>query len=195
MDGCMHEWMDEWMDKGVGGWIDRWWMDGWVDGWWVDRWMDRRMVRFQVSAIKGFQGWKEPQDSPSSIPHPQWSPSAQMEAGVDVFLCVRDRWMATWNTGNYECLSRPALDATSSGEFSQIVPPRSPLSVLGALRCYLYSSAHFPCSHLKELCMYLAASLPSELLESRAWLGAARCFPLEVVGPFLAAMVFPCWGL
>lgn len=39
--------------------------------------------------------------------------------------------MVTGNTGNRECLTRLALDAASSGEFSQMVPPRRHLSVLG----------------------------------------------------------------
>lgn len=170
MDGCM----DEWIDGGVSGWVGEW-----VDGWWVDGW-DRRMARFQIYAIIGYQGGKEPPDSSSSIPHPS---SAQMKAGVDVFLCVGDRWMVTGNTGNRECLTRLALDAASSGEFSQMVPPRSHLSVLG-------TRGAVPRHWLKELCAHLATSLPSQLLESRACLGAARCFPLEVVCPFIPAEVW-----
>lgn len=47
----------------------------------------------------------------------------------------------------------------------------------------------FPCHWLKELCVYLATSLPSQLLESGACLGAAMCFPLEVVCLFIPAEV------
>lgn len=49
------------------------------------------MAMFQISAIIGYQGGKEPPDSSSSIPHPHVTPSAQMKAGVDVLLCVGDR--------------------------------------------------------------------------------------------------------
>lgn len=78
--------------------------------------------------------------------------------------------MATWNTGNYDRLTKSGLDATSSREFSQIVPPRSPLSVLEALGVCPCSSAHCPRSHWKGLCTKLSTALHWELLQSRAWL-------------------------
>ena len=149
MDDCM----DEWMDEGVSGWVGEW-----VDVWWVDGW-ERRMARFQISAIIGYQGGKEPPDSSSSIPIHTWLPSAQMKAGVDVFLCVGDRWMVTGNTGNHKRLTRLALDAASSGGFSQIVPLRSHLPVLGTLgavspvtgwrSCVCTWPLHYPPSSLR----------------------------------------------
>ena len=178
MDFCM----DVWMDEGVSGWVGEW-----VDGWWVDGW-DRRMARFQIYAIIGYQGGKEPPDSSSSIPHPS---SAQMKSGVDVFLCVGDRWMVTGNTGNHECLTRLALDAASSGEFSQIVPPRSHLSVLGTLgsvspvigwrSCVYTWPLHYP---------------PSSLRAGPVWeLQGAFLLRLSALLYLLRYGFYTCWGV
>jgi len=183
MDGCM----DEWIDGGVSGWVGEW-----VDGWWVDGW-DRRMARFQIYAIIGYQGGKEPPDSSSSIPHPS---SAQMKAGVDVFLCVGDRWMVTGNTGNRECLTRLALDAASSGEFSQMVPPRRHLSVLGtrgAVPPSLVEGAVCAPGHFTTL----PAPWEQGLFGSCKVLSSWGCLPFYTCWgmDFIPAEVFPCWGL
>ena len=187
MDGCM----DEWMDEGVSGWVGEW-----VDGWWVDTW-DRRMAMFQISAIIGYQGGKEPPDSSSSIPHPHVTPSAQMKAGVDVFLCVGDRWMVTGNTGNYECLTRLALDAASSGEFSQIVPARSHLSVLGAFGCCLHSGAASPVIGWRScVCTWPLHYPPSSLKVGPVWeLQCASLLRLSALLYLLRSVYYTCWGV
>lgn len=75
------------------------------------------------------------------------------------------------------CVLRPGLDATSSREFSQ--------------KYSFLSMEHVsiaPCDQLEAL----STALDYELLDCGASLGAVRCFPLEVVCCFIAAMVFPC---
>lgn len=48
------------------------------------------MAMFQISAIIGYQGGKEPPDSSSSVPYPHVTPSAQMKSWCGcVFVCRR----------------------------------------------------------------------------------------------------------